>query len=132
MVLPGFGADDRSTWPLRRFLRSLGYDVRGWGLGTNDDDVEQLVERVGSIVEETAARAADRLSLLGWSLGGYIAREVGRDLPEQVRHVVTLGSPVIGGPKYTTAAAAVERRGYDLDEIGAKVVERKRVRCRCR
>ena len=35
MVLPGFMADDASTWLLRRFLGSLGYEVMAWGQGLN-------------------------------------------------------------------------------------------------
>src|SRR6516165_4373494 len=31
MVLPGLGADDRSTIAIRSFLESLGYQVHGWG-----------------------------------------------------------------------------------------------------
>lgn len=127
LVLPGFGADDRSTWPLRVFLSRLGYDARGWGFGRNDDDVPQLVERVGAAVERLVGPRRERLCLVGWSLGGYIAREVARDLPERVRRVVTLGSPVIGGPKYTTTARVLAGRGYDLDEIEAAVETRKRV-----
>ena len=30
MVIPGFMASDSSTYVLRRFLRSLGYEVHGW------------------------------------------------------------------------------------------------------
>ena len=39
VVFPGFGADDRSTWPLRRFLAGLGYRPRRWGRGANVHDV---------------------------------------------------------------------------------------------
>ena len=35
IVLPGFGADDRATKPLRRALERLGYAVEGWGQGRN-------------------------------------------------------------------------------------------------
>src|SRR5690349_6956204 len=35
MVLPGFGASDVSTQPLRRALTRLGYDAQGWELGRN-------------------------------------------------------------------------------------------------
>ena len=35
MVLPGFQTTDRSTAPLRRWLRYLGYDAVGWGMGVN-------------------------------------------------------------------------------------------------
>ncbi len=30
IVLPGLGADDRSTVAIRRFLAGLGYDVPAW------------------------------------------------------------------------------------------------------
>ena len=35
LVLPGFIAGDRSTDPLRRYLRQLGYDAHAWELGRN-------------------------------------------------------------------------------------------------
>jgi surfactin synthase thioesterase subunit len=44
--------------------------------------------------------------LVGWSLGGVIARELARFAPDLVRGVVTYGTPVIGGPTYTLAADA--------------------------
>lgn len=127
IVLPGFGADDRSTWPLRRFLRSLGHDARGWRRGPNTGDVARSVERVGEMVRAGADETGRPVSLVGWSLGGYLAREVARDHPDRVRQVVTLGSPVIGGPKYTTVASVAPLRGWDLDEIESLVEERKRV-----
>src|SRR5260370_25014103 len=35
VVLPGLGADDRSTVAIRGFLETLGYQVHGWGRGRN-------------------------------------------------------------------------------------------------
>ena len=35
VVLPGFMADDNSTFILRLFLRSIGYKAHPWGLGVN-------------------------------------------------------------------------------------------------
>jgi pimeloyl-ACP methyl ester carboxylesterase len=127
LVLPGFGTDDRATWPLRRFLEGRGYDTRGWGLGPNVAEVPDSIASMGRAVEDAAGERGEPVSLVGWSLGGYIAREVARDLPHAVRRVVTLGSPVIGGPKYTTAAVLAGTRGWDLDEIEAWVEERKDV-----
>jgi pimeloyl-ACP methyl ester carboxylesterase len=93
MVLPGLGADDRSTFALRQFLTRLGYDVQGWGRGRNirpaDADLSALVDQV----HELRARSGTPVSLVGWSRGGILAREVARRLPEDVRLVVTLGSP---------------------------------------
>jgi pimeloyl-ACP methyl ester carboxylesterase len=53
----------------------------------------------------------------GWSLGGVIAREAAREAPSLIRHVVTIGSPVFGGPKYTALARIYRARGVDLDAI---------------
>lgn len=126
-VLPGFGADDRSTWPLRRYLGRLGYEAVGWERGANRKPVPESVEWIGERVERDAADRGGPVALVGWSLGGYIAREVARDRPEAVRCVVTFGSPVIGGPKYTTAAAFAGVQDWDLDEIEREVEVRKRV-----
>ena len=32
LVVPGLGADDRSTVPLRTYLKAMGHTVQGWGL----------------------------------------------------------------------------------------------------
>lgn len=122
VVLPGFMTDDRSTWVMRRLLRRLGHNVSGWGLGKNHGRVEELVDEVLHRLEKI--RSKEKLHLVGWSLGGYLAREVAREIPERVAQVITLASPVVGGPKYTLAAEYYRNRGIDLDAIEAQVAER--------
>ena len=127
LVLPGYGASDASTFVLRKYLGLIGYDARGWGLGRNTGDVPRLVSKVIDLVAELVDRAREPLRLVGWSLGGVIARETARERPDLVARVVTLGSPVVGGPKYTLVAETYRRRGFDLDAIEAAVAERNRV-----
>ena len=62
--------------------------------------------------------------LVGWSLGGFIAREYAREHPQHVRQVITLGSPVIGGPRYTATARWYASQGFDLDELEQAVAAR--------
>lgn len=119
IVLPGYGASDRSTVVLRAYLSWLGYRVRGWGLGVNRGDLERLIPAVSSLVRRLAERTGQPVGLVGWSLGGVLAREAARDEPDSVTRVITLGTPVIGGPKYTTVAHRYEARGYDVDGIAA-------------
>ena len=126
LVLPGFGFGDASTWVLRKYLRHLGYDVRGWRLGINSGDVPRLLPVIVSLVESLARERGAMLRLVGWSLGGYLAREAARERPHLVEQVIMLGSPVVGGPKYTVAAGILRRRGVDLDAIEAEVAERSR------
>ena len=126
MVLPGFGAGDGSTRVLRAHLRSLGYRVGGWGLGKNSGRVPELIPQVVKSVAARAQREGRPMRLVGWSLGGYLAREAARDLPEEVHQVVTLGSPVVGGPRFTTTAGFYRAAGTDFNEIDAFIAERER------
>jgi len=124
LVLPGYGAGDASTVVLRAYLRLLGYRARGWGLGRNQGHVPTLMPRVQERVAALARQAGRPVSLLGWSLGGYLARETARDRPELVAQVVTLGSPVVGGPKYTAVGEIYRRWGVDLDAVEQAVEAR--------
>lgn len=126
LVLPGYGAGDASTAVLRAYVRFLGYQPRGWGLGRNTGEVPELLPRVGERLEELAREEGGPIGLIGWSLGGYLAREAARERPRAARQVITLGSPVVGGPKYTAVASAYRRRGVDLDAIEAEVAARNR------
>lgn len=151
IVAPGFGSGDRYTLPLRHYLRRLKFDVEGWGLGTNlaginlPHTLDDLSERwqptpkpvyrgeasVPYLCDLYAERVAQRheetgrqIALVGWSLGGYLSREVARDLPDVVDRVITMGSPTIGGPKYTLAADFFVKRGMDLDWIEEEILKR--------
>jgi len=124
MVLPGFGTSDRATWVLRRYCTWLGYHVRGWRLGRNHGRVPTLIPRIIDEIERFRAETEQSVRLIGWSLGGYLAREAARERPDLVTRIITLGSPVVGGPKYTVTGRRYEANGYDLDKIEADVAAR--------
>ena len=124
MVVPGFATDDSWTTSLRRFLSMLGYVVVGWDLGRNHGNVPKLIPAVIERAARLAEAEEQAIRLIGWSLGGYLVREAARDRPDLVERVITLGAPVVGGPKYTASAPMYIRRGYDLEEIAAAVIER--------
>lgn len=106
ILIPGWKAPEASMGPLRLFLRSRGCDARHWGLGTNQGDAEGYSELLARRVEALVRRRKAPVVMIGWSLGGVIAREVARAMPAAVSRVVTYGSPVIGGPTFTPAADA--------------------------
>ncbi|MDH5500049.1 MAG: alpha/beta hydrolase, partial [Gammaproteobacteria bacterium] len=117
MLIPGLFANDRSTWALRRYLEALAYDALPWGLGRNSGQPEVDAARVIEQIHKVR-RSDEPITLIGWSLGGVIAREVARREPQMVREVLTLGTPVEGGPKYTAGASRFAERGnIDLDEL---------------
>ena len=126
-VLPGYMSGDWSTVAIRGYLRSLGYDARGWGLGTNKGDVRAYADEVIGLVESDYEEHGQTVRLIGWSLGGVISREVAREVPHMVRQVVTMGTPIVGGPKYTLSAKSYAANGFDLDEIEQIVTQRNEV-----
>ena len=103
VVFPGLGASDQSTRPLRRLLRGLGHDARGWQQGRNLGPRPGVLEVALAGVRALAERHGRRVSLVGWSLGGVYARELAKRAPEAVRCVVTLGTPFSGSPRATNA-----------------------------
>ncbi|MEQ8857882.1 MAG: alpha/beta hydrolase [Pseudomonadales bacterium] len=125
MVLPGFMADDSLTWLLRRFLDGLGYRSYPWGRGVNRgmmlDHLPGIIESLEDVRRDWQATA----SLVGWSRGGVLSREVARDRPDLVRSVVTLGSPVRGGVRGTTIGRWVSREtGLTPEQMSRLLAER--------
>ena len=103
LVLPGLGAGDLSTVPLRRFLRRRGYAAQPWRQGLNLGPRRGVLDAVAARVEALAAAHGRAVSLIGWSLGGVYAREVAKALPAATRCVITLGTPFAGHPHATRA-----------------------------
>jgi pimeloyl-ACP methyl ester carboxylesterase len=93
LVIPGFTASDRSTVVLRKFLSGLGYLPCGWKQGINFGIRHEAFEAVGGLLMQLHEEYGCRVSLVGQSLGGIYARELAKVLPDQVRQVITLGSP---------------------------------------
>lgn len=125
-VFPGMGVGDWSTSSLRRYLRRQGFDARGWGLGRNPPDAAATLGRLLPRLEALVVATGEPVAIVGWSLGGVLARELARLRPDLVRRVVTLGSPVVGGLRHTAIAGFYRLQGWDLDEIDRLVADANR------
>ncbi|SFC36917.1 hypothetical protein SAMN05216344_11562 [Polaromonas sp. OV174] len=101
LVFPGLSANDMTTLPLRRYLQSLNYQPWGWEQGFNLGPRAGVLEDARKQLIDTYESSGRKVSLIGWSLGGVYARELAKDLPHMVRHVITLGSPFAGSHKST-------------------------------
>ena len=115
LVIPGWMASDRTTIALRRALAEDGWRVHGWELGWNwgakADTISRLRRRLADIGN------GQKVLVVGWSLGGVYARELGRAAPDLVRAVVTLGSPFSGDPKQNNVWRMYERiAGHKVDD----------------
>jgi pimeloyl-ACP methyl ester carboxylesterase len=124
IVLPGMATGDIATLPLRRYLRTLGYDTHAWGQGLNLGPQRGVIERASDDLCRLSERTAQPVSLVGWSLGGIYARELAKMHPQRTRSVITLGTPFSGHPKATNAWRLYElltRRMNAHDDVMAHV-----------
>lgn len=104
ILFPGWNSHETVMFPMKTFLSKLGYAPEYWGLGTNQGKIEAYRDEIVDRLK--GERSTDKITLIGWSLGGVVAREIARELPDRIASVVTYGTPIIGGPKYTIGAKA--------------------------
>lgn len=122
LVLPGFLAGDFSTKLLRTFLKSRNFTPYKWNLGRNLGKQSDPKTGAGQVIIdrliEIYEKHGQKVSLVGWSLGGIYARELARLHPEMVRQVISLGSPFSKTLKANHAAKLFERTsGHKLSEM---------------
>jgi pimeloyl-ACP methyl ester carboxylesterase len=93
LVLPGFLSSGAATFPIRHFLKFLGYKGHRWKLGVNLGPIGGKEHEILRRLHELRNRYGQKVTLIGWSLGGVYARELAWMVPDDVRQVITLGSP---------------------------------------
>ncbi|TDR46750.1 hypothetical protein DFR29_103286 [Tahibacter aquaticus] len=98
LVVPGFGTSDVATVLLRGYLDAAGFDVHTWDLGINRGPRGDVMRRLSSRVRSIARKTRQRVRIVGWSLGGLMARVIAGRIPQHVGRVVTLGSPLTADP----------------------------------
>jgi len=125
VLFPGYMTGHLSMVPIKTFLERIGYKAKHWGEGINRGNVDADVEAAGARIQAWSETLGEPVTLIGWSLGGVVAREVARLYAPYVREVITMGTPVIGGPKYTVAATRYAKsQSLDLDEFEEEVHRR--------
>jgi pimeloyl-ACP methyl ester carboxylesterase len=127
MLLPGFGAHPiRMRWMARKLERA-GHTTKKWGLGYNLGATEKSFAKVERRLVDIYRRSGEPIHLVGWSLGGVMARELAKAHPDKVAKVVTMGSPFSGSPRANNgwrAYQAIAGHRVDEPEIDAVVHEK--------
>lgn len=96
VIFPGLGGSGGSVSTLRKHCRLLGYDAFDWGQGFNTGpkgDLDAWLHTLKSKVVDLLTGHTQQATLIGWSLGGIYAREIGKLMPGRVRQVITIGTP---------------------------------------
>jgi pimeloyl-ACP methyl ester carboxylesterase len=95
LVLPGLYAGDAYLRPLRSWLRRIGYTPMRSGLERNPGWSEELVHKLSELTEAVLNRTRRRVTIIGHSMGGVLARSIAVRRPYAVRQVITIGSPLM-------------------------------------
>jgi len=103
LVLPGLAVGDTTTLPLRKFIEGRGYATYGWDLGLNYGPREGIMRKLVARLHQIERDHKRKVSIVGWSLGGAMARALAVHEPKRVRSVISLGSPLNGEGKSTNA-----------------------------
>ena len=122
LVLPVIGRGDVHTAPMRAALNQLGYRAFGWSLGINPGPTPRVLAGIEHRLLTLHAEHG-LLDVLGFSLGGVLARFLAHRHPDKVRQVATVCSPF----RETLDSAFVPLRPFlrawrtpDLPEIAAR------------
>lgn len=97
IVFPGLADGERALAALVSCCLDLGYATHDGGRGCDSASPADVAARLDMLADEANAvyrHHGRAMSLIGWSLGGFCAREVAKLLgPRRVRQVVTIGTP---------------------------------------
>lgn len=127
VILPGFMVAEARMELLRQTLIQAGYRAFGWGLGRNLGVTSDVLERLDARLDKIARTTDAPVTLLGWSLGGLIAREYAKYAPHRVARVVTMGSPFSGDPRANNAWRLYEwvtKHRVDAPPIEVRLAEK--------
>jgi pimeloyl-ACP methyl ester carboxylesterase len=94
ILVPGFLGSAAEMGELHRWLERAGFDVYPPGFHRNVDCPDILLDRLIESIDAAYEAGGTRLTLVGHSLGGSIARAAAVRVPSMVGQVITLASPL--------------------------------------
>lgn len=95
VLVPGFLAGDASLLLMSRHLRRLGYRTYRSTMHANVGCTRAAADALEARIEEIAMRRERKVTIVGHSLGGLLARGIAARRPDLVDGIVTLGSPLL-------------------------------------
>jgi triacylglycerol lipase len=95
LLVPGFLAGDPSLATMASWLKRLGYAPRRAGVRVNVDCATRAADRLEQRVRDLHTDSGRRVSIVGQSRGGSLARLLAHRAPDAVAGIVTLGSPLM-------------------------------------
>lgn len=114
---------------LRAHCQELGYEAFDWGQGFNigpQGELDVWLERLAEQLSMQLAEYEKPATLIGWSLGGLYARELGKLLAPRLRQVITIATPFNGSTDDNSAGWLASLFGGSAASIDPLWLERLR------
>lgn len=106
LLIPGFLAGDWTLRVLEAWLGRIGYRAYLSGILLNVHHSERMLAGLRRRVSEVKKETGSRVSLVGHSRGGLLAKVLSQRRPQDIEQVITLGSPLAD---WTDLAAVTNR-----------------------
>jgi triacylglycerol lipase len=95
VLVPGFMAGDFTLLLMSRHLRKLGYRTYRSTMHANVGCTQEASYSLERRIEAISIRRERKVTIVGHSLGGLLARGVAARRPDLVDAIVTMGSPML-------------------------------------
>jgi pimeloyl-ACP methyl ester carboxylesterase len=95
VLVPGFMAGDGTLALMAQHLRGLGHRTYRSSMHANVGCTMAASDALEARLEAIAARRGQKVTIVGHSLGGLMARGLAGRRPDLVDAIVTLGSPML-------------------------------------
>jgi pimeloyl-ACP methyl ester carboxylesterase len=95
VLVPGFLAGDGTLGLMSRQLRSLGHRTYRSLMHANVGCTREASETLEQRIETIALKRGRKVTIVGHSLGGLMARGLAGKRPDLIDGIVTLGSPIL-------------------------------------
>jgi pimeloyl-ACP methyl ester carboxylesterase len=95
MLIPGFMAGDPTLRAMSSMLRGAGYRTYRAQIHVNAGCTREAADRLERRLESIAIRRGRKVSIVGHSLGGMLARGLAARRPDLVAGIVSMGSPIM-------------------------------------
>jgi len=95
LLIPGFMAGDPTLRAMSAMLRGADYRTYRAQISVNVGCTREAADRLEQRLESIAIRRGRKVSVVGHSLGGMLARGLAARRPDLVHGIVTMGSPIL-------------------------------------
>ena len=95
LLIPGFMAGDPTLRAMSSFLKRQGFRTYRSQIMVNFGCTREAADRLEQRIETIAIRRGRKVSIVGHSLGGMLARGLAARRPDLVEGIVSMGSPVL-------------------------------------